>query len=357
MWAPGARDGDQQAVTVGPTIRGAREKRGWSQGRLAAALADAAGYATLTGHDVSRWERGKRTPRFWLPHLARVLNLDLAALERDAYGDPPPEQVEHASLVVDSDRLGYVARHPHRVDRRTLDALGTVLASTRRLEDAIGAAPVLQPVRGHLAYVEALAGEARGEIRRDVVDQAGQWAQYIGWLCLAGEQYRDANQWFSRSLEWAIEAEDDDLAATVWSFKGHLAWTMGQVGPTVGLTQVARRYRGIYVGQTAYDALQEARGHAATGDFYQVERLVDESYDLADRALVELPGAPPWHYYRSPAFWGLERGRALHLVPGRAVQAVELLTDGLAALQPEQAGADWVKAYRRDLEEAQRRAD
>ena len=49
------------------------------------------------------------------------------------------------------------------------------------------------------------------------------------------------------------------------------------------------------------------------------ERLVDESYELADRALVELPGAPPWHYYRSPAFWGLERGRALYMVPGRAM--------------------------------------
>ena len=97
-----------------------------------------------------------------------------------------------------------------------------------------------------------------------------QRARYLGWLCLAGEQYRDANRWFSRSLEWAIEAEDDDLAATVWSFKGHLAWTMGQVGPTVGPTRVARRYRGIYVGQTAYDAPQQARGHAATGDFYQV---------------------------------------------------------------------------------------
>ena len=338
------------------TIRGAREARGWSQGRLAAALADASGYATLTGHDVSRWERGKRTPRFWLPHLARVLGLDLAALERDAYGDPAPEQVEHASLVVDSDRLAYVALHPRRVVRPALGALGTVLASTRRLEDAIGATPVLHPVRGHLVYVEALAGEARGEIRRDVVDQAGQWAEYIGWLCIAGEQYDDANQWFSRSLEWAIEAEDDDLAATVWSFKGHLAWVMGQVGATVGLTRVARRYRGIYVGQTAYGALQEARGHAAADDVYQVERLVDESYELAERALDELPGAPPWHYYRSPAFWDLERGRALHMVPGCASQAVELLKDGLDALQPEQAAADWVKAYRRDLEKAQRRA-
>jgi transcriptional regulator with XRE-family HTH domain len=342
---------------VGPTIRAVREKRGWSQGRLAAALAQVSGHVTLTGHDVSRWERGKRTPRFWLPHIARALDLDLAVLERDAYGEPAPEQVEHANLAVDRDRLAYVAARPRVVDRETLDSLGVVLASTRRLEDVVGAAPVWQPVRGHLAYVEQLAAEARGRIRRDVVDQAGQWAQYIGWLNIAGERYDDASRWFSRSVEWAIEAEDDDLAATAWSFKGHLAWIMGEVGPTIGLTRVARRYRGIYAGQTAYDALQEARGHAVAGDAYRVERLVEESHELAERALVDLPGAPPWHYYRSPAFWELERGRALHLLPGRASRAVEHLEGGLDALPAEQAGADWVKAYRRDLEEARRRAE
>jgi hypothetical protein len=51
----------------------------------------------------------------------------------------------------------------------------------------------------------------------------------------------------------------------------------------------------------------------------------------------------------------LERGRALHRLPGRAHKAVDLLIAGLDALPPEQSPADWVTAYRRDLAEAQRR--
>lgn len=256
---------------------------------------------------------------------------------------------------VDQERLSYVRCRPRTVDRATLDSMSAVLASTRTLEDMIGAAPVLQPVRGHLRFVETLVRDAHGPIRRDVVDQAGQWAEFAGWLHTAVERYDEAGRWFSRSLEWSIEAEDDDLAATVWSFKGHVAWLLGHPGPTIGLSQVARRYRGIYTGQLAYDTLQEARGHAALGDTCQVERLVDESRHLADDAVTTLPGAPPWHYYRSPAFWDLERGRALYMLPGRAQKAIDHLTAGLEALPPEQTSADWVSAYRRDLEAAQLR--
>lgn len=36
-----------------------------------------------------------------------------------------------------------------------------------------------------------------------------------------------------------------DAMATVWSFKGHVAWLMGQPPPTIGLSQVARRYNAI----------------------------------------------------------------------------------------------------------------
>jgi hypothetical protein len=50
---------------------------------------------------------------------------------------------------------------------------------------------------------------------------------------------------------------------------------------------------------------------------------------------------PPWHYYRSSAFWDLERGRAVYLVPGRAPQTADLFAAGLSALPPDQETADW----------------
>ncbi|WP_018353506.1 helix-turn-helix domain-containing protein [Longispora albida] len=49
---------------------------GWSQRRLATRLCEAAGTATLSRHEVSRWERGQRVPGpFWLGWLADVLSV------------------------------------------------------------------------------------------------------------------------------------------------------------------------------------------------------------------------------------------------------------------------------------------
>jgi hypothetical protein len=52
---------------------------------LAARLCAASGLATVTRHEVSRWEREERIPRgYWLAWLALVLDLPLERLERAA---------------------------------------------------------------------------------------------------------------------------------------------------------------------------------------------------------------------------------------------------------------------------------
>ena len=261
--------------------------------------------------------------------------------------------------------------------RRPLPLLtrsGTVLANTRRLEDAIGAAPVLAPVRGHLAYIETLANEARGDLRCEVVDQASQWAQYIGWLCTSGESYDEAGSWFSRSLEWAIEAEDDDLIATVWSFKGHLAWLTGKVIPTIGLyfarsrpdatgesmpakpristrckkfSEVNTKLTGLSVqvelhkSRGALDLASTIDPDTVPGVDRRTRMLVDLSRRAALANLLPFP----------VRCWNLERGLRARRTnpPGTHPKAVKR-ADGRARRAVTRAvlGQDWVKAYRRD---------
>src|SRR2546427_13188663 len=70
-------------MSVGALIRELRLASGWSQGRLASALCEAAPHATVTREDVSRWEHGKRRPGpFRMRHLATVLQVPLQTLER-----------------------------------------------------------------------------------------------------------------------------------------------------------------------------------------------------------------------------------------------------------------------------------
>jgi transcriptional regulator with XRE-family HTH domain len=89
---------------------------------------------------------------------------------------------------VDLDRITHAAARPRTVDRAAVDALAGVLANMRRLEDSIGARPLIAVTTGPLKVVENLADEAHGPIRAAVIDLAGQWAQFAGWLRAATER-------------------------------------------------------------------------------------------------------------------------------------------------------------------------
>ncbi|MGH3601991.1 MAG: helix-turn-helix domain-containing protein [Pseudonocardiaceae bacterium] len=72
-----------QAVALGAAIRELRDSLGWSQSRLASALCRVANHTTVTRENISRWETGKRVPgRWWLRHLATVLQVPIEILER-----------------------------------------------------------------------------------------------------------------------------------------------------------------------------------------------------------------------------------------------------------------------------------
>ena len=84
--ARGHSSSDADAIVLGALIRDLRLANGWSQDRLVAALEAASG-VPLAREYVSRWENGKRSPgRFWLRHLAAVLQVPLTVLEEAGKG-------------------------------------------------------------------------------------------------------------------------------------------------------------------------------------------------------------------------------------------------------------------------------
>src|SRR5690606_13559875 len=131
--------------------------------------------------------------------------------------------------------------------------------------------------------VRGLVVEARGDLRPRLVDVAGQWAQYAGWLHSAAEQYDQADRLFSDALEWATEAGDVNLVSEVVSMRGHQEWMRGRIGPMIGLSQAAQRDRAAFPGQHAISAAQEARGRAMAGERGEVDRLLDRAVELAGK--------------------------------------------------------------------------
>ncbi|HEY9484414.1 MAG TPA: helix-turn-helix transcriptional regulator, partial [Micromonosporaceae bacterium] len=73
----------QVTASPGTMIMAARRRRGLSQRALAGRLCAAAGMATVSRHEISRWERGTRLPSaYWLGPLAALLCIDPADFDR-----------------------------------------------------------------------------------------------------------------------------------------------------------------------------------------------------------------------------------------------------------------------------------
>lgn len=248
----------------------------------------------------------------------------------------------------DDDPLGYAVAHPRRADRVAVAKLAVHLAAARRQEDRLGAAAMLPCTTGQLAVVTDLMREACGALRPRIASVSAQWAQFAGWLNLARGRRLRAGALLDQALEWATEADDREMVATVLSFKGHAGWLAGQLGPTIGLTEAALRDPTVYVGQRAYDMYQLARARAAVGDRDGAVAAIAAGSDLAAESMGYTGPRPPWHYYKSRAFFLLEAGLA-HAQLGGHARAADLLRQGLAGLPPELREADWVSGYRDTL--------
>jgi transcriptional regulator with XRE-family HTH domain len=296
---------------------------------------------------ISDLEHGDKRP---LPDVAAALDRALdagGALAALVSTEPGTDGLDPDAV----DRLAAVARRPRTVDPATVESLAVLLAGQRRMEDLVGSAPVIEVVRAQLVLVEQLASEARGTVRDPVVRIAAQWAQFGGWLSAACGEHGQARRWYATALEWATEADDTDMISTALNMRGHLAWLAGEIGPVIGLSAAAGRLPAS-PGTRALAAQQEARGQALAGDADATDRLLDRAGVLAAAATEHPEDEPPWIYFHGENYLRLQRGLAYRYL-GRHAAAVDLLTDGLAAVAPDVRRSDWVGAYVYQLGAAQ----
>ncbi|MFK3980336.1 multiprotein-bridging factor 1 family protein [Micromonospora sp. NPDC050397] len=327
----------------GAEVRRLREAAGLSLRPLAASV-------FVSRAQLSKIELGTARPTV---ALARLLDAELRA------GGQLTAMVTDTTAVLTpdtKDRLRYAAAHPRQADSRAIDGLDILLVGQRRLEDALGAAAVIDPVREQLGLVLMLVGDSRDDVRPRLVNTASQWAQFAGWLHAAVDDRAGARTWFDRALEWATEVDNRDMIATILSFKGYLAEGTGELGSMVGLSQAAQRDPSVYAGQRAYSAGQEARALAMVGgDPGAVLSKVSEAEELAHRQGER--EAPPWIYFYTDDFFRLQRGIVYRCLGATRPQynepAVELLTEGVAGLSAESQSTDWGGTYLCDLAIAQ----
>lgn len=215
---------------IGGLIRELRLERGWSQSRLAAKLCDISRHATVTREDVSRWERGKRTPGpFWLRQLATALEVPLTLLE----GDP----VKRRTMLTD---IAAVSIAPVVVS--DLIEHGFAAALTKR--------PTLDDWHGKLAaygrdYMSLGAAEIQRRLTNDLLvlqqqlDTPHIWNVAAKLMTLYGKTFPGADgskavNWYLMAMQAADRSEDD--ATRVW-VRGRAAIALGYEGASLSLAE------------------------------------------------------------------------------------------------------------------------
>jgi transcriptional regulator with XRE-family HTH domain len=293
---------------------------------------------------ISKFVNGKRQPS---AKLARVLDDVLGAGGRLAALAAPP-LFNGETGPEGRGRLRWAIQNPRRIDGTAVESLAAVLAAQRRAEDSLGSAEVLRPVLAQLKAIGDLVAESRGPVRPALVHVAGQWAQFAGWLHTNTGSPAHGDASLSRALLWAVEAGEPDLISEVLSFQGHAAWVAGQPGPAIGLSRAAQRDPGVYPGQLAISAAQEAKGLAMMRDSGDVDRLLDRADELAAAAAARPEDSPPWLYYHSPGFFALQRGLAYTYLadqPAYRARAAGALEAGHLELPEGEQESEWAAEY------------
>ncbi|NYF54296.1 helix-turn-helix domain-containing protein [Micromonospora purpureochromogenes] len=343
---------------LGPLIAQLRLARGWSQQRLAAELCAASGAATVTRHEISRWERQARVPGDrWLRRLALVLDAPagllveaagrsrhhgpvgaggsrsrsaLLALAQRWVADP-----QAPLLVAPAAHRSAPVGAPGRSDPGGPAGPGE-LAELRRLDDLTGGADLAPAGAYRLRRaVRALAGAGPAE-RRRLLPVLAETAQLAGWLHAdAGEPTAGLDA-YRLGLRAAAAAGDPALAGHVLGSASHLLAGAGDPEGALLLarTAYAGARRSAGPGLRALLLHRVALAAALGGRARAARQALDAARQTA--GAVEPGAEPAWLYWLDDTELAAMTGRAL-VALGRPRPALPLLRAARRGGRPRRA--------------------
>ncbi|GLW65886.1 hypothetical protein Arub01_41300 [Actinomadura rubrobrunea] len=289
-----------------------RRNTGKSQRQLAELLCRIAGTASVTRHEISRWERGERVPDVWLQPLAAALQVPLDDLERAAAyargttsytAAPGPAEPLSVLLPEDGEHLGPLAdAGGHRVGASTAAALAARAHGLRLADDVVAGGDLLAPAFRELNRAVRLYRETTHteDVGRALLAGIGEIAQIAGWIASDAGRHDQAERAYRLGVSAAREAGD---AALVGHIAGSLAYQYANTGredEAVSLAHAAleeagpdapARARALYFDRVAW-------AHTMAGQAQLAMRALSQAHEAL--AAGEHEEAPLWAYWVSP---------------------------------------------------------
>lgn len=303
--------GDEKRKRFGAYLAQLRRDARRSQRQLAEALCRISGIASVTRHEVSRWERGERIPDVWLPALATALGVPLDTLERGAahargedIGTGPRSPAEAlAYFLPDHVDLGPLASSTgRRVGASTAAALADRAHGLRLADDVIAGGDLLVPALRELDGAVRLYRKTTHceETGRSLLSSIGEIAQIAGWIASDAGEHDQAARAYRLGVSAAREAGNLSL---VGNLAGSLAYQLSNTGHEddgLSLAEAALEEAGTDAPAKARALFLDRVAWARTkaGDVQPAMRALAEAHEAMTDDDSQDP--PDWAYWVSP---------------------------------------------------------
>ncbi|MFC1438203.1 helix-turn-helix domain-containing protein [Streptacidiphilus sp. N1-10] len=322
--------------TVGELVRRLRLARGWSQQRLAEALAQAAPERIPpTRNDVSRWEIGTRSPREWLPFLAQVLEVPrelLEAAKAVKSPEPAPHVLTVADFLPDGDLLAPLhSRTGRRIGAGQVADLGQRVHGLRLADDVVYGKDLIGPALRELRAAVKLyrEGTHTDAVGRELLRAIGELAQIAGWVASDAGEHAEAERIYRLGMSAAHAAGDEVLSGNVAGSLAYQWSNTGRAGDAVDLARAALdsagsdappKARALYLDRVAW-------AHTRAGQDRPAMAALGEAGDALaeDSAGTE---SPSYLYWMDAGELQVMEAR-VYTELRRPLRAVPLLTDVL----------------------------
>ena len=195
-------------------------------------------------------------------------------------------------------------------------------------DNFLGPRQLVNEVRGHIHAIQRLRQAASGRDRRDLMQVQAEYAEFCSWLCQDSGDFRAAQYWADRSVEWSTVAGDHDLTVYTMARKAQLAGDMHEGLDAIDLAEATLRVAPVHSRLLAMGTVFGAHGHALRGD----ETASEKAYEHA-LALVSTP--PDKENARGrwlgPSYVEAHRARSL-VALGRHDEAASVFQRAIQAL-------------------------
>ncbi|MFF4220943.1 tetratricopeptide repeat protein [Streptomyces nondiastaticus] len=331
-------------------IRKACEERGWGPTKLAREVSIAAGRPpnAIERQYARRWMTGERSPDYWRPYVAKVLDLDLGTAKAAQSAVPDAEATDTVASVIqlgrsDVDRRNFLAatsgyalsalalpdldsitRHTKTAQAGAVRVGAGEVAAVKQMVKALGdsAAELGGGHARHLAvrYLTVdvapwLNGKYTEATGRALFAATSQLVHLAGWMAQDEgddpEHQGRAQQYYAHAYRLAAEAHDPELSATALRGLAVQAIDLGFRAEAVQLSEACVRYGKDLDNARAVAYYEATLANAAAQD--DDRRLATRHLALSESAIGRSPATAgeSWAAHYSPGRWAHESAMIL----------------------------------------------